>query len=267
MVKIGVDRVLPFVSLPQRIEEGPWWFAANDFVSDSIFEGAFEKRERAFVERFLKPGMVMIDVGAHHGLYALIAAKRVGAAGRVIAFEPSPRERRRLERHRRINRMRQVTVVDRAVGAEPGRATLFLPPRRSSGFNSLQPAAEVRARSEPVAVEVTTIDRYLAHSSVDRVDLIKLDIEGGELHALKGAARTIAAHRPAILCEVEDERTVPWGYKAEQIIDLMKAQGYHWFLPRPGGRLIPLPGPGSETGSNLVALPAGRADVDLLARM
>lgn len=265
-VKVGVDRVLPFVSIPQRIEEGPWWFSSNDFVSDAIFEGSFERRERAFVQRFLEPGMVMIDVGAHHGLYALIAARAVGPSGRVVAFEPSPRERRRLERHCRINRMRHVIIEPLAVGAEPGQATLFIPSRKDSGFNSLQPADDVRSHAEPVAVELTTIDGYLARSPIDRVDLIKLDIEGGELNALKGASETIAAKKPVVLCEVEDERTLPWGYKAEEIIDLLEAQGYSWFVPRPGGGLAPSTARGTDPGTNLVAMPPDRDVTALLAR-
>ena len=265
-LKRSIDRVLPFASLPRRIEGGAWWLSANDYVGDAIYEGSFERRERAFVERFLQPGMVMVDVGAHHGLYSVIAATRVGPSGVVVSFEPSERERKRLAFHRRINRLSQIKIEPLAIGKEPGEATLYIPSLKNSGFNSLRPSEEMRSAAVPVVVEVTTIDDYLARSPIGRVDLVKLDIEGGELNALKGATETLAAYKPVILCEVEDERTLPWGYRAEEIIDLLQGKGYRWFVPQPGGRLLPSTARGSEPGTNLVAITADRDAAELMAR-
>jgi FkbM family methyltransferase len=62
------------------------------------------------VERFLKPNMTVLDIGTHHGFYSLLASYKVGATGQVIAFEPSPRERRRLLWHLRLNRKKNVLV-------------------------------------------------------------------------------------------------------------------------------------------------------------
>jgi FkbM family methyltransferase len=256
-----VHFVLPILPLPRRIEGGAWWLAVNDWVSDAIFEGTFERPQRRFVERFLGPGMVMFDVGAHHGLYSVIAATRVGPSGQVVAFEPSPRERRRMETHRRINRLEQMSIEPLGLGSEPGRASLFLPKRKDSGFNSMKPSDDLRASSDEIEVEISTLDEYISRRSIPRVDLIKIDVEGGELNVLKGGAHLLAGEgRPAILAEVEDERTEPWGYEAAEIVRALEEAGYRWFLPRPGGRLEPFETQRARFSHNLVAMPPERLD-------
>ena len=93
-----------------RLPFGVWWVLRNDNVGVPLRTGIFETAELAFVDRFLRPGMTVLDVGAHHGLYTLLASKRVGKHGRVISFEPSPREGRALRLHLLLNRCRNVVV-------------------------------------------------------------------------------------------------------------------------------------------------------------
>src|SRR5260370_10716997 len=78
----------PNTPAPLRLPFGAWWLVRNDNAGRPITEGKFETAELAFVKRFLKPGMTVLDLGAHHGLYTLLASKCVGRDGRVIAFEP-----------------------------------------------------------------------------------------------------------------------------------------------------------------------------------
>jgi FkbM family methyltransferase len=256
-----VGWVLPFVSLPQRIEGGARWYAANDWVGDAIYDGTFERPQRRFVERYLQPGMVMLDIGAHHGLYSMIAAGRVGPMGKVISFEPSPRERERLQRHRAANRFDQITIESVALGAAPGKAVLYAQRRRGSGFNSLRPAAALRSGTIEIEVDVETLDDYLRRAQIHQVDLVKLDVEGGELDALKGATHLLSSeNRPLLLAEVEDERTEPWGYKAVEIVRLLEAEGYVWLSTRANGWLSPFDTDRTSFDDNLVAVPGERMD-------
>ena len=80
-------------TLPRR------WLKSNDLSFLSNLAGNFEEAERQFVERFLRPGMIVLDIGAHHGYYTLLASRKDGQKGKVIAIEPSPRERRKLIWH------------------------------------------------------------------------------------------------------------------------------------------------------------------------
>src|SRR6202022_4832032 len=103
-----------------------WWLAEKSALDDDLVQEGFEDAEIAFVHRLLRPGMTVLDAGAHHGLYTLLASKRVGKQGRVIAFEPSPRERKRLRRHLRVNRCKNVDVQSCALGDQGREADLFL---------------------------------------------------------------------------------------------------------------------------------------------
>src|SRR5579862_9877674 len=119
-------RALPDFPLPLRVPPGFWWLARNDAISDGLFAGTFERGERRAFAALIKPGMSVLDIGAHAGLYTLIASKLVGPAGRVMAFEPSQRERARLMKHLAINRRGNVTVQPVALGDVEGDATLYV---------------------------------------------------------------------------------------------------------------------------------------------
>src|SRR6202035_6157006 len=102
------------------------WLGQKSALDHELMHGSFEDAEKRFVQNVLRPGMTVVDVGAHHGLYTLLAAKCVGRRGKVIAFEPSRRERRRLLRHIRVNRSWNVMVEACALGNQAGEADLFM---------------------------------------------------------------------------------------------------------------------------------------------
>src|SRR4029077_19364380 len=89
-------RVFPEMPIPLRLPFGAWWLAEKGELDHELMYNGFEETELRFVQRLLRPGMTVLDIGAHHGLYTLLTAKHVGGRGKVIAFEPSPRECRRL---------------------------------------------------------------------------------------------------------------------------------------------------------------------------
>lgn len=248
------QRVLPRCPILLRFRPGIWWIARGDGVSRDLVCGAFERHERAFVARFLKPGMTVVDVGAHAGFYTLLAARSIGSGGRVIAFEPSARERRYLRMHLTLNRCRNVSIEPCALGERTGEADLFVF-ARSSGCNSFQPSR--REQATPVRVPIRRLDDALAERGVSRVDLIKMDIEGSELSALRGAARTFAVSRPALLCEVDDKRTLPWGYRAREIVRAVEDWDYRWYSLTASG-LAPLADGAERLSGNAVALPRER---------
>src|ERR1700722_2008665 len=134
-------RTLPSIPVPVRLPFGSWWLARNDFVGAALFQGGFENIECSFVDRFLAPGMTVLDIGSHHGFYTLLASRKVGPQGKVIAVEASPRERKRLNRHLRINRCKNVAVESRALGEAKGVAELYLVSGVETGCNSLRPPA------------------------------------------------------------------------------------------------------------------------------
>ncbi len=244
-----------------RLPFGVWWLARQDHVSKPILSGTFETSEYSFVRRFLQPGMTVLDIGAHHGFYTLLAAKRVGSAGTVIAFEPSARERKALRIHCKLNRCRNVRILPLALGAENGNSDLYVVAKWAAGCNSLRPpTADVRANATREQVRVARLDDQLALPKIDHVDFMKLDVEGGELAVLQGAQELLARRpRPVILAEVQDVRTQPWGYRAREIIDYLRERGYQWFHISPEGLLEEMDVSRNTYDENFVACPEERA--------
>jgi FkbM family methyltransferase len=252
-------RAFPRIPIPVRLPYGGWWLARNNFLGAAMFYGGFENPERSFVERLLGPGMTVLDIGAHHGYYTLLASRKVGAKGSVLAIEASPRERTQLRLHLRINRCKNVRIESRALGEAKGTAELFLVQDQESGCNSLhRPAAS--GQLETVAVQIERLDRVLEEQHITRVDFIKLDVEGAELSVLKGATELLSRMpRPVILAEVQDIRTEPWGYPAREIIRFLSDIDYVWFRPLPDGWIEELDTAPTEFDGNFVAIPAEQA--------
>ena len=154
-------------------------------------------REVAYIDQYevchtLKPGAIVLDIGANIGSFTLLASKLVGEQGKVIAVEPVPSNVECLRLMCERNKLGNVEVVAAAVGESPGTLTLHIDPH--IGGHSAK--KEFTTRS--VDVPVTTIDALVAERGLSRVDLIKMDVEGMEAEALKGAALTIRTLRPRL---------------------------------------------------------------------
>jgi FkbM family methyltransferase len=248
-------RWLPSAPIPIRLPFGSWWIAEHSALDWTILNVGFEKAEIQFVYEFLRPGMTVLDVGAHHGLYTLLASKRVGRSGKVIAFEPSPRERERLSRHVRFNRCSNVKIEAFALGSSQSQADLYLTDGMNDWCNSLrrQAAGDV---ARTVRVDVLALDDYLVRAGLGNVDFMKVDVEGAELGLLSGARKLLnAAPRPVILCEVQDQRTAPWGYAAREILEYLESCGYSWFELDQKGAIRPIEITNAQYDGNFVAVP------------
>jgi FkbM family methyltransferase len=242
-----------------RLWFGCYWLPEGSALDNALSSGGFEVSECRFVSRLLGPGMTVVDVGAHHGLYSLLASKRVGPKGRVFAFEPSPRERARLEKHLLVNRCRNVSTYPFAIGSKSGSEDLFLVNGAEDYCNSLRPPA-VAASTSKIRVEVTSLDEFLEHADIHHVDFLKLDVEGAELDVLKGARRTLGVDpKPILLVEVFDLRTRAWGYKANEIVKFLCKSGYEWFRFSGDGTLEAVSPDLDLYDANLLAVPSGRA--------
>jgi FkbM family methyltransferase len=259
-------RHLPRLPFPIHLSFGKWWLATGAPLDEQlVWQGGFEEAEMRFVESFLQSGMTALDLGAHHGLYTLLLSDRVGKRGRVFAFEPSDRERKRLKRHVRVNGCSNVRIEALALGNNETRATLFLPETGWDWCNSLRPPA-ASGKTHAVEVQVSTLDAYLKRRGIEVVDFVKLDVEGAELSVLRGAENLLAAQeRPVWLVEVFDLRTKPWGYSAKEIVEFMEQHKYQWFEISHGGILRTISSERQFFDANLVAVPAEKTETVLNA--
>jgi FkbM family methyltransferase len=253
-------RLFPDMPIPLRLPFGAWWLAEKSALDHQLIYGEFERMEMGFVKRLLRRDMTVVDVGAHHGLYTLLASKRVGSDGRVVAIEPSPRECVRLEKHLRINRCSNVELVACAVGEDPAETDLYVVDGIHDWCNSLRPPATDEP-AKTVRVQLRRLDEILSDLQISEVDFIKLDVEGAELSVLLGAIGLLHREsRPAMLVEVQDVRTQRWGYAAREILQFLIRMDYQWFAIAAKGALLPISCREQTYDANLVALPVERTE-------
>ncbi len=249
------DQVFSKVPIVKKFEPGFLFVVWNDAVREAVLSDRFEKGERKFVEGFLQPGMTVLDVGAYFGIYSLIASMRVGTGGRVIAFEPSIRQMRKLRLNLRLNRCVNVRVENLALSSAEREAEFFVAIGGAEGFSGLR-RPEVGARVRSLRVRTAALDDYLREHSIEAVHFIKLDVEGGELDFFKGASKLLGqTQAPVILCELQDIRAKAWGHTARQTAEFVSDFGYRWFRPLADGTIEPMPDSPESFEGNFVAVP------------
>ena len=193
---------------------------------EAWFTGKYEPQETAVVLGVLRPGGVFIDVGANWGYFTLVAAARVGPAGKVVSVEPDPRLFELLGANVAANAFSHVRAVRAAAGAAAGELTLtgFDPAGGNWGLS------RVGADAGPgftFTVRSLALDDELDALGIDRVDLLKMDIEGAEGLALKGMAAGLRSGRyERLLVEVHPTLLPALGSSAEAVIGELLAAGY-----------------------------------------
>ena len=170
----------------------------------TLLFGDFEAKELAHVVRYLRPGDVAFDVGANVGLYSVATAGAVGASGQVICVEPMPQNIAMIQRNARENRLDNIHCVACAVSDSQGTAQLHL--ANDSAYPSLLAVEENRGTGRTLTVAMRTLDDIWQEAGTPAVRFIKLDVEGAELQALRGATRLLASCRPAVLFEANSQQ-------------------------------------------------------------
>lgn len=202
--------------------------------------GQHELHVQETIARVLESGDVFFDVGAHIGMMTLLAARRVGEDGRVVAFEPVEANRARLDRNLQLNAAAQVQVVDAAVGALPGRAELAY--RGSSLTWTLSPA-ESREDGDVLATDILTLDDMADRYGLPA--LIKVDAEGAEVDVLRGGTAVIARRRSRFLVECTDQTALDQARELLRDYAFTHVGDNHW-LAEPQPSTPPEPSAGTD---------------------
>lgn len=216
--------------------------------------GLFEPNEFFYLDEILAEGMVFVDVGANLGLYSLFASRKVGTKGRVLAIEPSSREYDRLVTNCRLNAVSNLTPLKLALSDFSGSSDLLVASSDHAGHNTLGKFGYegiVLDRKETVRVE--TLDNIISQRTIQRVDVIKMDVEGSELLALKGGVETIRRFKPILLVEVSDRTLKNRGCSSEMVLSFLDHAGYRILGFGADGRLGP-PTMDFKDSQNIVAI-------------
>jgi len=168
-------------------------------VSSLLIKGVYEEYQTELFKKLIKPGMVVVDIGANIGYYTLIAARLLKDDGRVYSFEPEPNNYELLVKNIRINGCTNVIPLQKAVSNIGGKVRLFLD-EVNLGKHSLSEYNVLKAGF--VEVEAVTLDDFF-ESVVknNKVNLIKIDTEGAEGLIIEGAGRILSDNDLKIIME------------------------------------------------------------------
>lgn len=237
MVRIVLVPIMERTSGFYTMDDDPLWFRIE------LITGNYEKETVKLAQQLVRPGMTVLDIGAHVGYYTRLFSKLVGDAGRVIAFEPHPLTFNVLCNN--VRALRNVIPVQVAVADQEGSATLF-DFLTGASESSLRYDEHIRGwcrshlsgrdrsprvlRDFPVAtyaVRTTMVDSYLAEVDIERVDFIKMDIEGAEIGAIRGMKRTIqSSPRLSMIMEFNPRALQSFGVDPARALEELREIGF-----------------------------------------
>lgn len=201
-----------------------YWDKKSLHYGPEIATGTYERETCILYESLIYPGMTVVDVGAHFGLYTLLAAKGVKEKGKVYAFEPEPSNYALLIKNIKANGYEDIVVtIKKAVSNKKGVSFLFLG-AKESGEASLYKVPSVSTQN--VVVEVITLDEFFEGEGWPEVHLIKMDIEGGEKEALEGARQLLERNQVKLIIEFNPKIQAAVGIAPEEFLDTLSKFGF-----------------------------------------
>lgn len=194
----------------------------DETVSRMLMSGSYEPTETRIMKEIVKPGMTVVDIGAHIGYYTLQFARAVGSVGMVYAFEPAPKTFALLQRNLRENNLDGVVkLFNVALSDHEGVAELFIN-EYNKGNNRLYQSGNMRS----VPIRLKRLDDVIPANV--RVDFIKMDIEGAEVLALRGMHTLLKRDKPTIIMEYWPRRFRKLDTTVGELFEILGSLGYQF---------------------------------------
>ena len=227
--KLLLSRLIFLSHLPLLLPD--WYFLigscgarmyVNPFVSPITMDwalGVYEYWVANTFRRTVTEGMTALDIGAHKGIYSILLASLMQDNGRVIAFEPDPDNCQWIDKNVRANGFQCIELSQLALSDQEGSATFYA----ADGLGSLvaNPSARATAK-KPITVLTRRLDDVLEERRIEKVDIIKIDVEGADLMVLRGAQRTLRQNDVSILMDVDVQSNT----ERQELYDLLRSLGF-----------------------------------------
>lgn len=175
----------------------------------------FIKKDASIIRAYVRPGAMVVDVGANVGALSLVASTAVGPSGRVVAIEPHPRTFEYLRKNINLNRRENITALNYAVGAAAG--TLSFSDLAADDRNAV-------GEQGPLNVRAETLDAILSEWP-GSIAFLKVDVEGFEKYVFEGA-RCVLERTDCVYFEADERNYSRYGYSTADIIALLKQHGF-----------------------------------------
>lgn len=192
----------------------------------NYFPSDYEQENFKFLQQQVKKGDTILDIGAHIGLFSVVAAQLAGDKGKVFAFEPSTETNTLLKQTISINRLNNnIEAHGEAMGAVSGKTVFYVSAVKGDNSNSLVSYKDDR-QLFPLEVDMYCIDDFVQSKNIGSLGFIKIDVEGSEYDALCGAKNTLQKLRPACIVAIHPEPIAAKGDSLEKIYDLIAGNNY-----------------------------------------
>lgn len=209
----------------------------------------FYEPELIFLEKLLSPGDVFIDGGANFGIYTVVAARLVEETGHVFSFEPALESFPILEKNVKINNFTNTKLFQIGLSDREGKATFY---HIDNAPNSYSLGANSQTDLSFEEITLISIDRFVVQENIERLNLIKLDVEGVEELVLRGSIIIIEKFRPIILFEISEIAISRMNLERDGAVNILHKHNYNFFSVRQDGKLIDR---GFPMSGNVLAIP------------
>ena len=216
------DNFFMFLNPTEHIQQQLFWY------------GYYEKELRDLLKQIVKPNDVFIDIGANIGYFSLLIAHHFPSA-KVISFEPVADPFKKMNENISLNNIENIITVNAAAGEVNEEKELFVSAPDNLGMSSFQQPENYSGYKE--IVKVVSIDEWFKRSGLSKIDIVKLDIEGSELAALRGMKEVLQNCRPLLIVEINPETLSMFNLKPFYIYDYLEQHGFKRFLILENGML------------------------------
>ena len=207
----------------------------SEHIQQQLFwYGYYEKTLGDLVKKILKPEDVFLDIGANIGYFSLLAANKEPTS-KIFSFEPVKNPFEQMEKNISVNNIRNITTVNVAISDTNEEKELFISASDNSGMSSFQPPENFSGKKE--RVKVVSIDSWFKTAGLSRIDLVKLDIEGSELAALKGMQEVLQNFKPVVIAEINPETLGLFNLKPVDICEYLTKLDFNGYLISERGKL------------------------------
>lgn len=223
---------------------------SDSILSQLIYNG-FEELELDFLKANLSSGDIFLDIGSNIGLFSLVASQRVGDAGLVVAYEPNPVTYSRLIENIKINNFDNIQTHNIGLSNLKSDLDFYISKNGYDAWNSFAP--EPSKLQEMIKVPVSTLDSLVKELDVEKIKVIKIDVEGWEKFVLQGGQQFLTKFSPLLIVEFGEANALNANYYVQELFAILEDMGYNWYDIQSDLSLLPHRKKLAYPYSNLIA--------------
>jgi FkbM family methyltransferase len=183
-----------------------------------------EKEETAFWQHLIQPGNNVVDIGGHIGYYSLMASKRAGETGKVIAFEPVKRTHKRFTENIALNNVTNIELQHQALFNSTEELEIYVGSDVNWGMSSFKQHEDSDGKTERIKAE--PFDEFVKRHPLEKIDVIKMDAEGSEPYILEGMKESLEKFKPMLLIEIDEDPLRLINMNKEEFMNVITGYNY-----------------------------------------